>query len=337
MEYDKAKQHERFETVLEKAVSEFSKEISPLVYDGHIYYLRLTPKAGYSLPSDFVARRDSLERRAPFDVKYYRHTEGAFFRLCNYYINLYAQHHGVQKQNGRFLSILVVGALFLIGVLATWLDLGNENTITANQRLQRPPLRGASLSRDVSPETKAATMQKISGTIILFVAFIFPTVATGLELEDLYKQQLQLEQLIKDVREEMVARTSHGGDLAAARAEINDLRCEKYFSSMKDFGRSTKAGRGSDAHQKLFYDRFDRCMELSIIFSFMQYSDRRRFFQRYPRELAGFGENPYRRIWREIKSDSPLLESIKSESVRRGNGDNFIKELDAGLSSGPEK
>jgi hypothetical protein len=78
-------------------------------------------------------------------------------------------------------------------------------------------------------------------------------------------------------------------------------------------------------------------MELSIIFSFMPYTDRRRIFQRYPRELAGFGDNPYRRIWREIKSDPPLLKSIKSESVRRGNGDNFIEELDAGLSSRPEK
>lgn len=124
LEYDKAKQHERFETVLEKAVAEFSEEISPLVYDGHIYYLRLRPKAGYSLPSDFAARRDSLERHAPFDVHYYRHTEDAFFRLCNYYVNLYAQNHRAQKQNGWLRSILVVGALFLIAVLGVWLNVG---------------------------------------------------------------------------------------------------------------------------------------------------------------------------------------------------------------------
>jgi hypothetical protein len=65
--------------------------------------------------------------------------------------------------------------------------------------------------------------------------------------------------------------------------------------------------------------------------------DRLRFFQRYPGEIAGFRENPYGRIWKDIKSDSSLLKSIKSESPRRGNGEHFIEQLDAGLSSNPEK
>jgi hypothetical protein len=54
--------------------------------------------------------------------------------------------------------------------------------------------------------------------------------------DDVYEKILEMEQEMKDIHEDVVARISYNGNIHKARADLCDLRPEKYFSHMENYG-----------------------------------------------------------------------------------------------------
>jgi len=155
---------------------------------------------------------------------------------------------------------------------------------------------------------------------ILFVAEV--AFSDAIELDDVYKKQLQIEQQIKDVQLDLVSRISHGGNEAAAKAELSDLRCEQYTVDMPNFGRDMRHEheRRQGERQDFFEERWFRCNDLDRVFNHLPYRDRIMLFSEFSYQLAGYGEDPYGEVWRYIKGNAEMLGRLKD--ALRSNGEN---------------
>ena len=134
---------------------------------------------------------------------------------------------------------------------------------------------------------------------------------------------------IAELQLELVARTSHNGDWVAAKAELNDFRCERFFIAMKDFGNAAPNASGQSKAQRSMSDRFERCLKLRTIFSFMPESNRLELFRRFPNQLSGFGADPYGEVWESVKSKPGLLDAVRAGAVQRGERAEFVDSLGA--------
>ena len=167
--------------------------------------------------------------------------------------------------------------------------------------------------------------QIIFSLIILLVA-ANNSHSNEINADDVYKKQLEILQEIKDVHVDIVSRVSYKGDKTAARSDLNDLRCDKYFQNMKDYGKSVR-GDNLTEPQIFFNKRFEKCMNLQTIFWVMTYDERITFYRILPREIQGIGKNPDKDVWRAISMDKELVKTIDSRLIREGNGPDYLKTL----------
>ena len=170
----------------------------------------------------------------------------------------------------------------------------------------------------------------------MLLKIIFPTIlllivasyshSYEINADDVYKKQLEIQQEIKDKHEDIVSRISYKGDRDAARADLNDLRCDKYFLTMKDYGKSVRNENLTEP-EIFFKKRFEKCMNLQTVFWVMTYDERITFYRILPREIQGIGKNPYKDVWRAISVDKELVKTINDRFIREGNGADYLKIL----------
>lgn len=149
--------------------------------------------------------------------------------------------------------------------------------------------------------------------VFLFLCCLMQNaVSRNVNIDDVYRKQLNIEQKINNIYVDLVARISYSGDVAKAKADINTLYCEKYFESMKDFGYTTVDDKQQLNKNEIFFElRFRQCMALEGLFRYLPASVRTLYFTKYSYELSGYGQHPYKDVWSDISSHNDYIDIIK--------------------------
>lgn len=151
----------------------------------------------------------------------------------------------------------------------------------------------------------------------------------AVDLDDIFRHQYELQQSMKDMHEDIVARVSYKGDIDRAKADLNDLRCETSIYPQKDFG--TKLSAHPSEKDQMLMQHWYQCVELQAIFKLMSFEERVPYFGGFPGKVAGYGASPYWDLWIEIKKNSALLGLLRSRAIRAGEGSTYIEDIDAKL------
>jgi len=179
--------------------------------------------------------------------------------------------------------------------------------------------------------------------VVLFVVLIAmstvlsATQSVAVDLDDIYKKQLEIEHRLWEIQIDLVSRISHDGNEVAAKADLNNLECSQYIVDMPNFGMDMghEHDRRQGERQDFFEERWFRCNDLDRVFNHLPYRDRILLFTKFSYQLAGYGEDPYQEVWRYIKSDAGMLGRLKAELLSSGTLAGFIEGKDKTLSAKP--
>ncbi len=155
--------------------------------------------------------------------------------------------------------------------------------------------------------------------------------------DDVYKKILEMEQEMKDAHEDVVARISYNGNIHKARADLCDLRSEKYFLLMENYGGYYKEEQVTE-YERIAHKRFKQCLSLSMILDPLMTT----FEERLPLfilfDCYGLSgsyvnlsrdklNNPYVQVALYLIKEKELLGKIKQRALETGHSDDFVDSI----------
>ena len=101
-----------FRDKLNELVESFEEIISPCIFEGNAYFVRLEPKDISGLPRDVDNRESFLETSQLFSYRYISVSEENFFKILVHYYNLHSSYSQTLDRNSKLtIALLIVLAL----------------------------------------------------------------------------------------------------------------------------------------------------------------------------------------------------------------------------------